>query len=129
MRQNKVFGLFLMAILATAACAHESADTSTQANVQSQPGQLDIDVTNNLIPPGPVYVYLVPSSGIERDLGTVFGGTHRVTYRGFPLRGNYQFVARSGSRTIASTVLVLTNVLGLRWDLERNRIEVTRVVE
>ena len=128
MRNLKNFALILGAAFALSACAHQGEESGTPSGAQSQ-GQLDIDVTNNLIPPGPVYVYLVPAAGIERDLGTVFGGTHRVTYRGFPLRGNYQFVARTGNRTVASTVLVLTNVLGLRWDLERNRIEVTRVVE
>ena len=128
MRPIKIFSLILLAMLPLAACAHGEAETNTGTGATTQ-GQLDLDVTNNLIPPGPVYVYLVPSSGIERDLGTVFGGTHRLTYRGFPLRGNYQFVARSGSRTVASPVMVLTNVLTMRWDLERNRIEVTKVVE
>lgn len=95
------------------------------------PVQLEIEVINNLIPPGPIYLYMIANGGIERDLGTVFGGTHVVQVKSpLELSGNYQFIAKTGSRTVATPVLVLDkNILALRWDLERNFIDVTKRVE
>ncbi len=93
--------------------------------------QLELEVLNNLIPPGPVYVYMIANGGIERDIGTVFGGTQVLEVKSpLELNGNYQFVAKSGSRTVTTPILVLDkSILGLRWDLERNFIDVSRRVE
>ena len=109
-------------VVSACASANVPAGSSTQSRV-------DIEINNNLIPPGPVYIYLIPDGGIERDLGTVFTGTHTVSYTGLELKGNYQLVAKTGDRTVPSAILPMKNVLGLRWDLERNYIEVTKVAE
>lgn len=129
MIQRRYTVLLLTLMLGTAACSHTGKGGEDTSPAPSAQGDLEIMVHNNLIPPGPVYVYLVPSAGIERDLGTVYGGNQVVRYRGLALKGSYQLVARTGSRTIASPVLVLTKVAGLDWDLERNRIQVTRTIE
>lgn len=112
-----------LALLAVAACATAGAEgDGAQA-------QLEIRIDNNLIPPASLDVYLVPRSGIERNLGNVIGsGVQRLYYRGLPLKGEYRIVARTpGNATLASPILVLDGVTGIQWDLQRNFIEITSV--
>lgn len=72
-------------------------------------------------------IYLVPRAGIEHNLGTLVGsGRHTLRYRGLPLSGEYQLVARgSSNRALGSPILVLDNVTGINWDLQRNYIDLT----
>lgn len=120
--------VFFITMLAAAACASSNRGESLPQG-STVKGDLNINIRNNLIPPGAVYVYLVPNGGIERDLGTVMSGNRTVQYRGMPLKGTYQLVARTGSRTIASPILVLTNVQEIEWDLERNFLQITKIAE
>jgi hypothetical protein len=110
------------ALLALSACA-TAQNSATQR-------QLDVRILNNLIPPHTMTVYLVPRSGIEYNLGDVFGsGTHMLRYQGLGLQGEYQLVARiSGSnQAVASSIIVLDRVRSIEWDLQRNYIQVTAV--
>lgn len=125
---RRYYAVLLMPLLLLAACASGNRGESVPQGTAVQ-GDLNINIRNNLIPPGAVYVYLVPNGGIERDLGTVMSGNRTVQYRGMPLKGTYQLVARTGSRTIASPILVLTNVREIEWDLERNFLQITKIAE
>lgn len=103
---------------------------STQQNVNVTRSDLVINVRNNLIPPTPVYLYLVPSGGgMEKDLGTIYGGDRSVRYEGLPLQGTFQFVARGSEKQVVSQVLVLTKAQVVSWDLQRNFIQVTRYAD
>ena len=116
-----------------ASCASTSKtgeDTREGSVVPANKGELTINVRNNLIPPTPVYIYLVPGSGgIERDLGQIFSGDRTVRYRGMPLQGPFQLVAKGSERSIVSPIIVLTKVQELQWDLERDFIQVTKVYD
>jgi hypothetical protein len=112
-RRRAVPALF---VLLLAGCA--SAPPGSLAHV-------DIEVINNLIPPGPATIYLAARIGTEREVGIAPGGTRVLRYQGLALKGEYQLVARRGERLVYSPILVLEHVTRLRWDLERNFIEVT----
>lgn len=97
---------------------------------RGEPGsQSDVTVliNNNLIPPASLTIYLVPRAGIERNLGNLVGsGRHTLHYRGFPLGGEYQLIARTtGDRAFGSPVMVLDNVSRIDWDLQRNFVDIT----
>lgn len=117
MRRRALTALF---VLALSACA--TAPPGSQA-------QVDFEIINNLIPPGPATIYLLTRVGSEREVGIVSGGTRVLRYQGLALKGEYQLVAKRGERIIYSPIIVLERVLGLRWDLERNYLQVTRVEE
>ena len=87
--------------------------------------ELPITINNNLIPPASVTVFLVPSSGIEHNLGTIIGsGRHTVYFRGLPPSGDYQLAIRADTRTMTSNIIVLDrNVKAIAWDLQRNYLE------
>jgi len=89
--------------------------------------EVPITINNNLIPPGSVTVYLVPSSGIEHNLGTIIGsGRHTVYFRGLPPSGNYQLAVRSDVNAVTSNIIVLDrNVKAIAWDLQRNFLQLT----
>ncbi|HEX6558525.1 MAG TPA: hypothetical protein VF021_03665 [Longimicrobiales bacterium] len=110
--------LAALVIFALGGCA--TAPPGSQA-------QVDFEIINDLIPPGPATIYLLTRVGSEREIGIVSGGTRVLRYQGLALKGEYQLVAKRGERIIYSPILVLERVLALRWDLERNYIQVTRV--
>ena len=118
----------MLAAVALTGCITIPGRNPTEASSNTR-SRVDLEVNNNMIPPGPAYIYMMTPGGIERDMGTVFGGSQVLTYKGLALTGNYQFVAKTGERTIVSPVFVMNNVLGLHWDLERNFMQVTRRAE
>lgn len=119
---------FFLIAIGAAGCASAPADNGTQDSPVQ--GQLDFHIRNNLIPPATITIYLVPRSGVERELGTIFGsGEQTLRYRGLPLQGEYQLEARADTRSLTSPILVLTKVLGVDWDLQRNYVQVTKVQE
>jgi hypothetical protein len=86
-----------------------------------------IVIENNLIPPGPVTVYLVPRSGIERLLGTAHSSQRsNLVYRGLPPVGEHRLVARTlRGQNILSSTFVMDGVLGLEWSLATNFVRIT----
>ena len=99
--------------------------TACATNPASGPQiDLSIRVNNNLIPPTSLTIYLVPRAGIERNLGSIVGsGRHTLNYRGLRLSGEYQLVARTSRDTsMGSPIMVLDNVTGIDWDLQRNYV-------
>ena len=122
--------LSVFAVLGGCASTGKTGEDTREGSVlPANKGDLTIDVRNNLIPPTPVYIYLVPSSGIERDMGQIFSGDRVVKYRGMPLQGAFQLIAKGSERSVASPVIVLTKVQELTWDLERNFIQITKMYE
>src|SRR5262245_45152769 len=98
------------------------------ASAAPQPGNsVTIVIENNLIPPGPVTVYLVPRSGIERMLGTAHSSQRsNLVYRGLPPVGEHRLVARTlAGQNIVSTIFNMDGVLGLEWSLASNFVRVT----
>jgi hypothetical protein len=90
--------------------------------------QLPVQINSNLIPPASnLTIYLVPSSGIEHQLGTILGsGRHSLIYRGLPPSGTYRLVARADTRQMSSNLVQLdANVKAISWDLQRNYLELT----
>ena len=115
-------------LVATAACASGGAQPATGGTQ----GQLDIRINNNLIPPRTLTIYLVPRSGIEQNLGDIFGsGMKSVSYRGLALKGEYQLVARVVGAEVAvfSNIVVLDKVRLIDWDLQRNFVDIRAVDE
>ena len=116
----------LPAILCAVLCAvlwTACASTGEQNNAQRA---VNVTVVNNVIPPSPLEIYLVPRAGIERSLGRVTGGTQTLQYRGLALSGEYQLVARTlSSQTYYSPIIVLENVRAIRWDLMRNFLDIS----
>ena len=114
-------------LLAAAACASGGG-----AQTGGTQGQLDIRINNNLIPPRTLTIYLVPRSGMEKNLGDLIGsGIRTVSYRGLALQGEYQLVARvvGAERAVFSNIVVLDKVRLIDWDLQRNFVEIRAVDE
>ena len=108
--------LALVLILA-AGCA--SAPAGTQSI-------LYVDVSNDMVPPSTVDVYLVPETGIERHLGTITSGRHNLRYNGLAPVGNHRLAARrTNGSTIWSSTLVLDGVTALQWSLMSNLVRIT----
>jgi hypothetical protein len=109
-----------LTLIVLAGCASGGGHAGPQVS-------MPISIDNNLIPPASLTIYLVPQSGIERNLGTVVGSGHHVLhYRGLPLSGTYQLYARADNRAMASNPIVLDeNVTAIDWDLRRNYINLT----
>ncbi|MGH7461083.1 MAG: hypothetical protein ACREMA_08650 [Longimicrobiales bacterium] len=106
-----------VAVLLVAACASAPGGTTSVVNVHVQ---------NDLIPPGPVTVYLVPESGIERMLGTISSGPRTLQYTGLPPVGTQRLVARtSNGRNIISSAFVIDGVVALEWSLASNLVRIT----
>lgn len=109
-------------LLLLAGCATVPADPDAPQET------LDIRVINNLVPPVTVTIYLVPASGIERNLGEAFSS--RATdfrYSGIAPRGQYQLFARAtDDRAMASTPIVLDGVQAIEWNMQYNRVTITR---
>jgi hypothetical protein len=90
--------------------------------------ELPVQINSNLIPPASnLTIFLVPSSGIEYQLGTILGsGRHSLIYRGLPPSGTYRLVARADTRQMYSDLIQLdANVKAISWDLQRNYLELS----
>lgn len=119
-REARTFaaGLVVAASVAVggACAAHRTANGSNDIVVQVQ---------NDLVPPAPLTIFLVPDGGIRRLLGTV-QGSGTVTIRNPPI-GRYRLLARTdvGREIISDPVIA---VLGdaLKWDLYTNVISAAR---
>jgi hypothetical protein len=113
---------YTAAILLVSACA------SAPAGSQGPTETLDIRVNNNLVPPMLLSIALVPSSGVERNLGEAFSS--RVTdfrYNGLAPRGQYRLLARAANnRAMASDYIVLDGVQAIEWSLQTNRVTILR---
>ncbi len=109
------------AALLLAACASAPSGSQTQ-NV------VNIHIQNDLIPPGPVTVYLVPESGIERMLGTITSsGQRTLQYKGLPPVGAHRLVARRLSgNNVVSNIFVMDGVLALEWSLASNFVRIVQ---
>ncbi len=114
--------IYTAAIVFLSACA--SAENTGGAPTET----LDIRVNNNLVPPLVLTVSLVPSSGVERNLGEAFSS--RVTdfrYNGLAPRGQYRLLARAANnRAMASDYIVLDGVQAIEWSLQTNRVTILR---
>jgi len=117
---NRRHAFHALFVLLLAGCA--TAPAGSQAHV-------DFEIINDLVPPGPATIYIQARVGTEREIGIVSGGTRVLRYQGLALKGEYQFVARRGERIIYSPILVMEHVTSVRWDLERNFVEVTGMEE
>lgn len=117
---KKIF--YTAAVLLLGACA------SAPAGSQGPAETLDIRVNNNLVPPVLLSISLVPSSGVERNLGEAFSS--RVTdfrYNGLAPRGQYRLLARAANnRAMASDYIVLDGVQAIEWSLQTNRVTILR---
>ena len=118
--------IFSAMLLLTTACAsglnqEAPADGSTSET-------LDIRVNNNLVPPTILAISLVPTSGVERNLGEAFSSrVSTFRYNGLAPRGQYRLVGRtSNNRTMASDILVLDGVRAIEWSLQTNRVTILR---
>lgn len=112
----------------TAALLLLSACASAPAGSEGPTETLDIRVNNNLVPPMLLSISLVPSSGVERNLGEAFSS--RVTdfrYNGLAPRGQYRLLARAANnRAMASDYIVLDGVQAIEWSLQTNRVTILR---
>ena len=115
-------------LIMTAAVLLLGACASSQAGTEGPAETLDIRVDNNLVPPVMLTIMLVPSSGVERNLGEAFSS--RVTdfrYNGLAPRGQYRLLARStDNRAMASDYIVLDGVQAIEWSLRTNRVTILR---
>lgn len=116
--------LQLAGVLLIAACATAAPDPDAPQ------GELDIRVHNNLVPPATLTISLAPLSGIERNLGQAFSSrTTGFRYRGIAPKGQYRLIARAtDNRAMGSDIIVLDGVLALEWQLNSNRVTITRTV-
>jgi hypothetical protein len=119
--------LFTALALMTACARGPRAEGPEQ---QAGAETLDIRVNNNLVPPTLLTISLVPTSGVERNLGEAY--TSRVSsfrYSGLAPRGQYRLLGRSSNnRTMASEIVVLDGVRAIEWDLRSNRVIILRTV-
>ena len=115
--------VFTAALLLLGACA-----TAQEGGNAGPSETLDIRVNNNLVPPMLLTISLVPSSGVERNLGEAFSS--RVTdfrYNGLAPRGQYRLLARAANnRAMASDYIVLDGVQAIEWSLQTNRVTILR---
>ena len=118
LKADRYFKFVLIAtLLLMAGCA--KAPPGSQAVVT-------INVRNDLIPPANVQIYLVPSGGIERLIGTITSGEHSLRYQGLAPVGDHYLVARAPSgRGMMSSVLTMDGVTVLSWTLSSNLLRVT----
>ena len=115
-------------MIATLAAVLAGACATAQPGAQSV---VNIVVENNTIPSSPVTVYLVPTSGIERMLGTATSSrTTSLEYRGLPAVGTHYLVARPVSgRNIVSNTFLMDGVQALEWSLASNFVRITQTRE
>ena len=115
-------------LIMTAAVLWLGACASSQAGTEGPAETLDVRVDNNLVPPVMLTISLVPSSGVERNLGEAFSS--RVTdfrYNGLAPRGQYRLLARAtDNRAMASDYIVLDGVQAIEWSLRTNRVTILR---
>jgi hypothetical protein len=115
--------IYAAAVVLLGACASSQAGSAGGAQET-----LDIRVNNNLVPPMLLTISLVPSSGVERNLGEAFSS--RVTdfrYNGLAPRGQYRLLARAANnRAMASDYIVLDGVQAIEWSLQTNRVTILR---
>lgn len=115
--------IYTAALLLLGACA-----TAQEGGNAGPSETLDIRVNNNLVPPMLLTISLVPSSGVERNLGEAFSS--RVTdfrYNGLAPRGQYRLLARAANnRAMASDYIVLDGVQAIEWSLQTNRVTILR---
>lgn len=114
----------LAAVLLVSACATAAPDPDAPRS------ELDVRVNNNLVPPATVTILLAPVGGIERQLGQAFSSrTTGFRYTGLPPKGQYRLIARAtDNRAMGSDIIVLDGVLAIEWQLNSNRVTITRTV-
>jgi hypothetical protein len=116
------------ALLLVTACASGPREEAPANGGGSE--TLDIRVNNNLVPPTILTISLVPSSGVERNLGEAFSSRiSNFRYNGLAPRGQYRLVGRAANnRSMASDILVLDGVRAIEWSLQTNRVTILRTV-
>ena len=115
--------IFAAALVLVSACASGQTDETLPAGMAET---LDIRVQNNLIPPVNLRISLVPTSGVERNLGDAFPSrVSSFRYNGLAPRGQYRLVGRAtDDRYMASDILVLDGVRAIEWNLQSNRVTI-----
>jgi hypothetical protein len=116
--------IFAAALVFMSACATGQTDESAPAGGTAE--TLDIRIQNNLIPPVNLRISLVPTSGVERNLGDAFPSrVSSFRYNGLAPRGQYRLVGRAtDDRYMASDILVLDGVRAIEWNLQSNRVTI-----
>jgi hypothetical protein len=120
--------IFAAAVIVLSACASSQADEPAEAGGTAE--TLDIRIQNNLIPPVNLNISLVPTSGVERNLGDAFPSrVSSFRYSGLAPRGQYRLVGRAAdNRYMASDILVLDGVRAIEWNLQSNRVTILSTV-
>jgi hypothetical protein len=118
---------FSAALLLVTACA---SGPRSEAPAESSGETLDIRVNNNLVPPTILTISLVPTSGVERNLGEAWSSrVSNFRYSGLAPRGQYRLYGRAANnRQMASEILVLDGVRAIEWNLQSNRVTILRTV-
>ncbi len=114
--------IYTAALILLSACASAGSGEGGPAET------LDIRVNNNLVPPTMLTISLVPSSGVERNLGEAFSSRSTdFRYSGLAPRGQYRLLARAANnRAMASDYIVLDGVQAIEWSLQTNRVTIVR---
>lgn len=118
--------IFAAALALISGCATGQNEEGTAAGAGAE--TLDIRVSNNLVPPVLLTITLVPTSGVERNLGDAFPSrVSSFRYAGLAPRGQYRLVGRStDNRSMSSDILVLDGVRAIEWNLQSNRVTILR---
>lgn len=119
--------LLAVTLLLVTACA---STPRSEGSEQEGGETLDIRVNNNLVPPTILTISLVPTSGVERNLGEAWSSrVSNFRYSGLAPRGQYRLYGRaSNNRSMASEIVVLDGVRAIEWNLQSNRVVILRTV-
>jgi hypothetical protein len=120
--------LLSAALVLVTACA--SGPREEMAAGQTSSETLDVRVNNNLVPPTILTIYLLPTSGPERNLGEAWSSrVSSFRYNGLAPRGQYRLLGRaSNNRQMASEIVVLDGVRAIEWNLQSNRVIILRTI-
>lgn len=94
---------------------------ATGSNAAAGEATAAVEVRNDLIPPTPLTIYLVPESGVRRLLGNVGPSQTRILPIRDPLPGQHRLMGRTtGGNEIYSNRITVGGADTLRWDLSSN---------
>jgi hypothetical protein len=121
-RNTLMAGAF-MALVACSSTGSGGADTGTPSA-----GGVAVQVTNDVVPPTTVTVWIVPETGGRRRLGTISpNGQQTFNFNPGITSMEYRLVAEaSGSEDRSSNPFVLEGVPGVQWSVSSVVVRTSR---
>ena len=110
-------GVLTFVVLSAATCASSGSSGGVAESPQGGANTVTIRVTNDMIPPTPITVWIIPETGSRRRLGTI-EPNQQATFSFSPgIRSmEHRLVAeRTGGSDVTTTPFTLDGVLAVRW--------------